>query len=91
MDTSMTLSLQNIPLQYQCFKGAFEKKKVDMLLKHSSYNCAIELQDGGQPLYGSIYNLSQTKLVVFQEYIDKIFAKGFIQYSKFLLKYQSYL
>jgi hypothetical protein len=34
--------------------------------------------------FGPIYNLSQNKLVVFCEYIDENFEKGFIQHSKFL-------
>jgi hypothetical protein len=49
-------------MQYHNFKDVFEKKNVDILPEYCLYGCAIELQDGVQPPFGPIYNLSQTEL-----------------------------
>jgi hypothetical protein len=46
------------------------------------YDCEIELQDGAQPPFGPIYNLSQTGLATLCEYIDENLSKNFIQHSK---------
>ncbi len=47
-----------IPTQYQDYKDVFEKKSVDTLPKHRPYDYAIGLEEGAQPLFGTIYNLS---------------------------------
>jgi hypothetical protein len=60
----------------------FEKKDVDMLPQHHSYDCAIDLQEGTQPPFGPIYNLSQNELVALRDYLDEKFAKNFIRHSK---------
>ncbi len=59
-----------------------EKKNVDTLLEHWPYDYTIDLEEGVQPLFGTIYNLSQDKLVIFHEYINENIEKGFIRYSK---------
>ena len=82
ISTSEENSVQDVPLQYQDFKDVFEKKNADMLPKHRPYDCAIELQEGAQPPFGPIYNLSQTELAALREYVDENLAKGFIQHSK---------
>jgi hypothetical protein len=61
MGTSIETSVQEIPMQYHDFKDVFEKKNADILLEHRPYDYAIELQDGAQPPFGPIYNLSQMK------------------------------
>jgi hypothetical protein len=38
----------------------------------------IDLEEGAQPPFGPIYNLSKDELLVFQEYIDENLEKGFI-------------
>jgi hypothetical protein len=38
-----------------------------------------------QPPFGPIYNLTQNKLIVLHEYIDKNIEKGFIRHSKSLI------
>jgi hypothetical protein len=53
-------------------------------LEYRLYDCAIELQDGAQPLFGPIYNLLQMKLTALREYIDKNLSKKFIRHSKSL-------
>jgi hypothetical protein len=78
MGTSIEIGVQEIPIQYHDFKDVFEKKNADILQEHRPYDCAIELQDGAQPPFGPIYNLSQTELVALREYIDKNLSKNFI-------------
>ena len=71
MGTSTEIGVHEIPIQYHDFKNAFEKKNADILPEHRPYNCTIELQDGAQPPFGPIYNLSQTELTTLREYIDE--------------------
>jgi hypothetical protein len=52
------------------------------LPEHHPYNCTIELQDGAQPPFGPIYNLSQPGLTKLREYIDENLSKNFIRHSK---------
>jgi hypothetical protein len=55
---------------------------VNILLEHRPYNYGIDLQDGAQPPFGLIYNLSQNELSALKDYIKKNMAKNFIQHSK---------
>jgi hypothetical protein len=71
-----------IPSQYQEFKNVFEKKNVNSLPKHRAYNCTTDLEEGAQPPFEPIYNLSQDKLATLHEYIEENFKRGFIQHSK---------
>ena len=73
-----------LPEQYKSYQDVFEKKNVDILPQHRSYNCAINIEDGAQVPFGSIYNLSQNELTILKEYIDENLAKGFIRHSKSL-------
>jgi hypothetical protein len=82
MGTLTEKGIQEIPMQYHDFKDVFEKKNVDILSEHRPYDCVIELQDGAQPLFGPIYNLSQIELAVLHEYIDEKLSKIFIRHSK---------
>ena len=72
----------SIPEQYKDFKDVIQKKNADMLPEHWPYDCAIDLQEGTQPPFGPIYNLSQTELVELRKYIDENLAKNFICHSK---------
>jgi hypothetical protein len=56
----------------------FEKKNVNTLPKHHSYDCSIDLEEGAQPPFGPIYNLSQDECASFHEYINENLEKGFI-------------
>jgi hypothetical protein len=51
-------------------------------VEHRPYDYAIELQDGTQPPFRPIYNLSQMKLTTLYDYIDKNLSKNFIWHSK---------
>ena len=69
-------------LQYGEFKDVFGKKNANILHVHQYYDCVIELQNGAQPPFGPIYNLSQIKLVELRAYIDDNLSKNFIRHSK---------
>ena len=77
-----TISTASIPEQYKDFQDVFQKKNADMLPEHRPYDCAIDLEDGAQPPFGPIYNLSQTELAELRKYIDENLAKNFIRHSK---------
>lgn len=70
------------PEQYQEFQDIFNKKNADILPEHRPYDCSIDLQDGAQPPFGPIYNLSQNELSALREYLDENLAKNFIKHSK---------
>jgi hypothetical protein len=50
------------PTWYKEYQDVFEKKNADLLPEHRLYDCAIDLQEGTQLLFGPIYNLSQYEL-----------------------------
>jgi len=66
------------PSQYKEFKDVFGKKNIGTLPKHCPYDYTISLEEGTQPLFGSIYNLSHYEIPTFCEYIDENLEKGFI-------------
>jgi hypothetical protein len=61
----------------------FEKKNANTLPKHRPYDYTVDLEERVQPPFGPIYTLSQDKLAILHEYINKNVEKGFIQHSKF--------
>jgi hypothetical protein len=52
-----------LPTHYKEYQDVFEKKNIDLLPQHRLYDCIIDLQEGTQPPFGPIYNLSQNELV----------------------------
>jgi hypothetical protein len=72
------------PSQYKEFKNVFKKKNVDTLPKHRPYDYTTNLEEGAQPPFMSIYNLSHYEIPTFCEYIDENLEKGFIRHSKSL-------
>jgi hypothetical protein len=52
-----------LPTRYKEYQDVFEKKNTDLLPQHCPYDCTIDLQEGTQPPFGPIYNLSQNKLI----------------------------
>jgi hypothetical protein len=67
--------------RYKEYQDVFEKKNADMLPQHRPYNWATDLQDGTQPPFRPIYNLSQNELATLQDYFDENLAKNFIWHS----------
>jgi hypothetical protein len=66
------------PSQYKEFKDVFGKKNIDTLPKHRPYDYTINLEEGTQPLFELIYNLSHYEIPTFCEYIDENLEKGFV-------------
>jgi hypothetical protein len=56
----------------------FEKKNINTLPKHCRYDCIIDLEEGAQPPFRPIYNLSQDELATLCEYINENLENGFI-------------
>jgi hypothetical protein len=85
--TPITKSVKRVevlPIRYKEYQDVFEKKNADLLPQYGPYNCAIDLQEVTQPLFGPIYNLSQNEFAALQEYFEENLAKNFIWHSKSL-------
>jgi hypothetical protein len=76
--TELVKGSKALSIQYKEYQDVFEKKNPDLLPQHHPYDCAINLQEGTQPSFGPIYNLSQNELATLQEYLDENLAKNFI-------------
>jgi hypothetical protein len=61
----------------------FDMKNVNTLPEHRPYDCTIDLEEGAQPPFNPIYNLSQDEHATLHEYINENFEKRFIRHSKF--------
>lgn len=72
--------------KYLDFHKVFDKLNKNILLKHNEHSMAIEFEDGKILFISYIYDLSQIKLKVLREYIDKILTKSFIVSSKFFIR-----
>ena len=69
-----------IPTKYSDFLDVFLEEKALILPKATELNqYAIELQDGQQPLYRPIYNLSLMEPKILKLYIETNLANGFIR------------
>jgi len=73
-------SLHNqIPSEYHDFLDVFSKSKADKLPDHNpAYDHHINLEDGKQPLFGPIYNLSKVESAALQEFLQENLARNFI-------------
>ena len=73
----------SLPAEYAEFADVFEPKNSQKLPPHRpGVDHEIPLVPNSKPVYGSIYNLSETELKALKEYIDNMVAKGFIRPSK---------
>jgi hypothetical protein len=82
--TESVNGFEALPIRYKEYEDVFYFLNANLLLQHHLYDCAIDLQESIQPLFGPIYNLSQNKPATLQEYLDENLAKNFIQHSKSL-------
>ena len=72
-----------IPEKYSDFTDIFSKEKTLVLPERIKLNeHAINLEDGKQPPYGTIYSLGLVKLETLKTYIKIHLETGFIQPSK---------
>ena len=73
----------SVPDEYAEFADVFEPKNSQKLPPHRhGVDHEIPLVPNSKPVYGSIYNLSETELKTLKDYIDNMVAKGFIRPSK---------
>ena len=71
-----------IPQEYRDLAEAFSKDKAHNLPPHrGSLDHHIPLEPGSKPIFGPIYNLSETELQVLKEYINENLRKRFIRPS----------
>ena len=73
-------ALTKVPAKYSDFADVFSADLVSKLPEHTGINNhAIELVEGQQPLYGSIYSLGPVELETLKAYIETNLAHGFIR------------
>jgi hypothetical protein len=73
----------SVPLEYAEYADVFEEKNAHKLPPHRpNVDHEIPLVPGSKPVYGFIYNMSETELKALKDYIDRMLEKGFIRPSK---------
>jgi hypothetical protein len=73
----------SVPAEYAEYADVFEAKNTQNLPLHRyGVDHEIPLVSGAKPVFGPIYNMSETELQTLKDYIDAIVAKGFIRPSK---------
>ena len=71
-----------IPEEYRDLAEVFSKPKAHELPQHRGpLDHHIDLEPGSKPVFGPIYNLSETELQVLKDYIDENLRKRFIRPS----------
>src|ERR1700712_2354959 len=71
-----------IPKHYHMWQSIFNGTVADVLPKHTSYDHAIDIQEGKEPPWGPIYALSEVELETLKEYLKKMLDAGKIRPSK---------
>jgi hypothetical protein len=74
--------VERIAWQYRDFQTLYNKETANALPPHGSYNYAIDLKDGKQPLWGPIDELSEKELSVLKHYLKEMLDCGKICPSK---------
>ncbi|KAJ3567219.1 hypothetical protein NP233_g6506 [Leucocoprinus birnbaumii] len=74
-----SVDLSKILEEYHEFADVFSKTRADTLTPHRPYDLKINLEDGSQPLVGTIYSLSPSKLEALCKFIDEHLSIGFIR------------
>jgi hypothetical protein len=73
----------DIPDVYRQYAWMFkEELSAKALPKHQPWDCEIKLEEGKEPPFGPIYQLSEKELEILREYIKENLAKGFIRKSE---------
>jgi RNase H-like domain found in reverse transcriptase/Reverse transcriptase (RNA-dependent DNA polymerase)/Integrase zinc binding domain/Chromo (CHRromatin Organisation MOdifier) domain/Integrase core domain len=76
------LTKPQIPKEYSDFADVFSEEQSNALPPHrGTLDHHIPLEEGAKPVYGPIYNLSETELQVLKEYIETHLQRGFIRPS----------
>jgi hypothetical protein len=79
---AITKSEPEIPKYLMKFKDVFLEEAVRLLPDNTPHDYPINLMPSIDPLYKPIYGLSENKLKVLKEYIEKALARGWIRESK---------
>jgi hypothetical protein len=73
----------SVPAEYAEFADVFEPKNAQKPPPHRpGVDHEIPLVANAKPVFGSIYNMSETEIKLLKDYIDNMVAKGFIRLSK---------
>jgi hypothetical protein len=67
---------------YKAYARVFLEANSESMPSHGPQDLAIELLDGKQPLWGSIYNLSEKELATLRDYLETQLKRGRIWPSK---------
>src|SRR6266550_2361128 len=73
---------EDLPEQYREYASVFSEEEINKLPEHSPWDHEINLIEGTTPPYGPIYPMSENKLKVLREYLDKQLETGKIRASK---------
>jgi len=64
--------------EYHDFANIFSEGEAKTLPPHWPYNHKINLEEGVEPPFRKIYNMSEMELKLLKDYIDDMLGKGFI-------------
>jgi len=67
-----------VPPEYHDFANIFLEGEAKTLPPHRPYDHKINLEEGTEPPFRKIYNMSETELKLLKDYIDNMLGKGFI-------------
>ena len=82
--TILLINSMSVSLEYANYSDVFEEKEILQLSSYCfSINYEITLASDSNPFYSSIYNLSESELHYFKEYINQMLVRGFIYPSNF--------
>ena len=59
-----------VPPEYHDFANVFSEGEAKTLPPHRPYDHKIDLEEGMEPPFGKIYNMSETELKLLKDYID---------------------
>ena len=72
-----------IPAEYHDFLDVFSKSKADKLPDHNpQFDHSIKIEDGKQPPFGPIYNMSETEAEALRDFLKENLNRGFIRQSQ---------
>jgi len=76
------VQLETVPKPYWQYKELFEEKKAKMWAPRRTFDHAINLKDGDEPLWGPNYPMSAHQLNELDKYLKKMLAEGKIADSE---------
>jgi len=76
------VQLETLPKPEWQYKELFEEKKAKMLAARRTFDHAIHLKEGAEPLWGPIYPMSAHQFNKLDKYLKKMMAEGKIAQSE---------